>query len=803
MAIHDISDLMNDEGITLREFPFNTHLSFEPLLDFWTELKENGSSLQKIVGKVLFEQIDSAPELRGPLDDLSVVSKNQEMVDSMMEAIFPKGVADQEAAAIFVPFGEHSIFQTPSFVELMLRKMSNSGSSLSNGGDMGSVMRFKIVHACMKILREVYGFEDLHIEMPHCFEIPDDTGLPRFYRIVINDSLVRVSTNLGARKKITREEVDQRLRNIEDVDGWLELVNPEHYEFHGMVIFKLEDFTNEEALNRLQIKLLENKDILDEDGMDMLQDGVREYMRIPDLHVGLAAIDKTSERPITQDWRSRIAECGIDACKNSWGAAEARMKGNAHNYLVEDLEDLEEKTPMEAMLLGMGIRSLLCAPLISDDEMIGFLELSSPTESAIDSLKALKLGELTPLLSIALKRNLEAKEQQLQSTIRQQFTAIHPVVEWKFSQASKEYLQSRSEGESADMPEIAFHHVFPLYGQSDIQSSTEARNSAVQKDLSQQLKLAHDVLKAGLKKSPMPVLEEIGFRISKMRTRLKRRLQASDESQIQEFLSGELAKVFVHLEETMPELKGKIDSYRNVLDSETGFINTERNKYEYSLNTLNEHIAAQLELHQEEAQDVFPHYFERYKTDGVEYNMYIGDELVPDRRFDPLYLRNLRLWQLSSLSRIAMENAQLRKNLPVPLNTTQLILVHSNPLDIRFRMDEKRFDVDGAYNIRYEIIKKRIDKALDAETGERITQAGKIVIVFDSGREMNEYRRYIEFLQDQGLLEDEIEELVLQPMQGIQGMQALRVKVKMANEKDIDKAVEAVDVSELLGNPKK
>ncbi len=40
-----------------------------------------------------------------------------------------------------------------------------------------------------------------------------------------------------------------------------------------------------------------------------------------------------------------------------------------------------------------------------------------------------------------------------------------------------------------------------------------------------------------------------------------------------------------------------------------------------------------------------------------------------------------------------------------------MLLVHSNPLAIRFRIDEKRFDVDGAYNARYEIIKKRVDKA--------------------------------------------------------------------------------------------
>ena len=60
-----------------------------------------------------------------------------------------------------------------------------------------------------------------------------------------------------------------------------------------------------------------------------------------------------------------------------------------------------------------------------------------------------------------------------------------------------------------------------------------------------------------------------------------------------------------------------------------------------------------------------------------------------------------------------MENVAytLRNFMNHDLRVASLILVHSNPLAIRFRMDEKQFDVDGAYNIRYEIIKKRIDKA--------------------------------------------------------------------------------------------
>ena len=68
------------------------------------------------------------------------------------------------------------------------------------------------------------------------------------------------------------------------------------------------------------------------------------------------------------------------------------------------------------------------------------------------------------------------------------------------------------------------------------------------------------------------------------------------------------------------------------------------------------------------------------------------------------------------------------------LDAASLILVFSTTLSIRYRMDEKKFDVDGTYNARYEIIKKRIDKALVKGTEERITQKGKIAIILSNGQ---------------------------------------------------------------------
>jgi hypothetical protein len=108
-----------------------------------------------------------------------------------------------------------------------------------------------------------------------------------------------------------------------------------------------------------------------------------------------------------------------------------------------------------------------------------------------------------------------------------------------------------------------------------------------------------------------------------------------------------------------------------------------------------------------------------------------------------------------------------------------LVLVQHTPLSIRFRFDEKRFDVDGAYDIRYEIVKKRIDKALVRGSSERVTQPGQIAIVYSQPEEATEYRTYIEYLQHLGHLGAEVEDLELGELQGVHGLRALRVTVAL------------------------
>ena len=193
------------------------------------------------------------------------------------------------------------------------------------------------------------------------------------------------------------------------------------------------------------------------------------------------------------------------------------------------------------------------------------------------------------------------------------------------------------------------------------------------------------------------------------------------------FLRRDVEPLFAHLAEFGPAVRERLEAYRAALDPSLGTVYRQRRDYEESMTLVADTVSAYLDAEEELAQAMFPHYFERLRTDGVDHTIYVGGSLVESGEFDELYLRNLRLWQLMVTCGIARRTEAIRPRLTVPLATTHLVLAHHAPLSIRFRFDERRFDVEGAYNIRYEVIKKRIDKAVvrgDAGAGHAAGQAG-------------------------------------------------------------------------------
>jgi len=330
---------------------------------------------------------------------------------------------------------------------------------------------------------------------------------------------------------------------------------------------------------------------------------------------------------------------------------------------------------------------------------------------------------------------------------------------------------------SSEMEPIVFRDVHPLYALSDIRGSSNHRVWSIQGDLLAQLGLAREVLETAHRVRPMPILDQIRHRIATHADAVEVRMGAGDEAGVVAFLRREVETLFEHLESYGEEVRERIEAYRGALDPQLGAVGKRRRAFEETVGLINETILAYLEAEEASAQTLSPHFFEMQRTDGVDYSIYAGNTLLEDGGFAPLHLKNLRLWQLIVACGIAVHVERVKPRMAEPLEITNLILVQHAPLAIRFRFDEKRFDVDGAYNVRYEILKKRIDKAVLRGSTERLTQPGKIAIVYSQSSEAAEYRDYIAYLQAQGYLSGEVENLDLEELQGVPGLRALRVAV--------------------------
>jgi hypothetical protein len=438
-------------------------------------------------------------------------------------------------------------------------------------------------------------------------------------------------------------------------------------------------------------------------------------------------------------------------------------------------------SPLIHRMREMGIQSFIIAPLMYDEKVIGFLEVGSETPGILNSLVANKLHSVLPMYTVAMQRALDERETQLEAIVQEKFTALHPSVSWRFFEVAGDILSHRTQNIPEPDDDVVFRDVVPLYGQFDIRGSSTARNHAVQTDLIRQLSAAENVMDAARTSNKLPIYDHVRFRIQKFRKELEQGINAGDEVKILEFLRAEIYPVFNHLSALNPDLANSVNEYMQMLDPELQVLYDERKRYETTVTQINEFIAGIVESEQVKAQAMYPHYFEKYKTDGVEYNLYIGQSLQPARPYDPLYLRNLRLWQLLLTAHIENRVRELQSSLPMQLNVTSLILAHNSPLSIKFRQDEKKFDVDGAYNIRYEIMKKRIDKALIKNSAERVTQPGKIAIVYSQDEEALEYTQYLDYLAALNIIQPQIEHLELEDLQGTTGLKALRAELVYAD----------------------
>lgn len=629
------------------------------------------------------------------------------------------------------------------------------------------------------ILRRFYNIDFSVSSDSHIQGLDPKTRNPVFYNIQIDTRFLDI-TYTGDLPDLDIELIESWLLDSKG-EKYLETLLPlSNFQIKGFSILQFTDVTEEHAIENLKNIITDHKgDVFNEEINETLQSLVGKR----NLRFGILPFIKLNDRAIY------LRESSTNSIIMN-AAVRYKVDQDSYHQFVAQYEQSPDvivhnnistnrivKEPFLKALKYAGIESFALLPVVYLKKVVGVLEIYSNEKVFIDQVLLTRLQAAIPYIGQLFKHISDEFANTIEQAVRNNFTSIKSSVKWKFNEVVGAHLKESCDIATAKIGRITFDKLYPFYGAVDVRQSTVERNNAVFEDNTLHIALLQKVIN-DLPSVLSDALDEV-LLMNRQRwfDQFEVYKETGDEITFNNLILEEIEPFLLLAAETSVKAKEIVKPYIDSVSETQGVFHKNRRELEVSMQIINDTINQYLINHLKKLQKEFPRYFEMFRTDGVEYDIYLGQSIAPYKTFTTEHVKDMRLWQLRSMAEIGVITRNLKSRLSKPLQTTQLIFVHSSPITLGFRSDEKRFDVEGAYSVRYEIVKKRIDKVLIKETGERLTQPEKIALVYFSQSEEDEYVEYVRTLQGDGLIKTDIEFLELEDLQGVHGLKAIRVGI--------------------------
>jgi len=761
----------------------DTGLSFKPFIDFLRKRIKNDLSLKDKLTGFLLEKLEKYPELEGdvPIEDI-------EKYKDVLELIFVSmsNVTEDETRlpwAIGMPMRPLFVYGTSAFYDIMIdAKNQKLNKAAQHDPEVMRQRNLRITYPF--IMERIYNFKDFHKnEIIHTF-VDEETGLLRHYRINIDTRFIDV-TAVGPLPDLNTLAASS---TFDDEHGFEKVANMlplSLFKFRGFSVVTISDETVKYAVENIKNTIVSHNRHSEEECYKDVSQSLKTLVQTNAIDFNLTPLFRVNDKlvlPGSHEIKSVLIGEDMDCmpAHNAYQSFAEEYVRNPKALIYKTISPKEAKLyPFLSTCTRTGIQSFVVLPLFYNSNLVGILEIYTRQAGLLDEKILAMLDPAFPVLAQLLQISIDDFETAIDGVIKEKFTSLQPAVQWKFNDAAWHYLQQMERTGKGKIETIGFESVYPLYGAIDIRNSTIERNKAQLNDLQQQFSILLETLQSVKKHYNLALTDEMIYKCRKWKNTLDETLTPHGEIKLTDFLEKEAVSFLKHFKLTHPGAAAIVDAYFEAIEETKGVAFAHRRQLEESMQMVNTAVNNYLDLMKDELQQSYPCYFERFRTDGVEYDIYIGQSIAPEKPFDILYLRNMRLWQISSMAAIAKITHEMMPTMPKPLQTTQLIFIHSSTIDISFRNDERRFDAEGGYNIRYQVIKKRIDKVHVANSNERLTQPGKIALVYFNRRDADEYISHIQYLQEQKILLDDLEFLDLEELQGVAGLRALRVGVNL------------------------
>lgn len=743
--------------------PVDSALSFAPFITYLEKQAEEEDSIKAAFYRQVLQRFAAGPP-------------EEEMVQMVHACLSPSLLAKKDSIwGLCVPLQPVILYATDGLLHLLNNRKQDL---FPRTPEDFQKERLQQIYAFL--LRRLYNFQPPRkSELYHAYS-NQETGLLQYFTININTDFIDVEP-LGELPSIDFSNLHARLNDGEGYDILQDVIPLKLFRFRGISIITVTDVTTLQAVENIRKVRLSRTP---EDNTATYRHVIQSLKTL----VGNASIEFDLFTFVRVNGRLVYGyeKGGTGILYKVWGeysmnaeTFQQQAEGYArrpNSFFSRNLaqEDLVKNGWLKKFI-NLGVGSLSLTPVFYNQALVGVLCMHTWQDEHFDETMLARLEPAIGAVAQLLQIYIDEFNLEIENIIKEKFTSIQPAVQWKFNEAAWQYLLRKKKNDP--MPEadpILFTAVYPLYGAIDIRNSTLERNLAIRSDLEQQLQLLANTLAAIGLQHHSSLLDGMQFTCRNWQQALQQQpLNTIDESNINHFLQEEALPFLQHMGAQHADVQQLVNNYQAAAASG----DTHKSALELSMQMLNNRINTYLEAEKEELQRSYPCYFEKFRTDGIEYDIYIGQSIAPEQPFSPFHLKNVRLWQLSSMAAIARLTHGLLPQMPRPLYTTQLIFVHNQTIDISFRTDERKFDVEGAYNIRYQMIKKRIDKVHIRDTQERLTQPDTIALIYFNRKDVDDYFPFIQYLQEKKVLQAEVEDLLLEDLQGLSGLRALRVKV--------------------------
>ncbi|MEQ7801435.1 GAF domain-containing protein [Pedobacter sp. ASV1-7] len=758
-------------------------LSLRPFIEYVEKKAEVERSAKVNFFNYILGQFNAFPELKEPIPagDAEKYTALFELIYTALSPIIND--EKQQYWAISTPVSPCFHFGTDAFYSVLMDATKchlKADLSLPSKKEMEK----NLISAFYNLIMErFYNFSLTGNQMVIHSVIDPETHLLKYYRLNIDTRFIEVKSNVQLPEYNIKDVRDYIKDEQNTLKVLTKLMPPENFSIEGISIVTLVDVTDEYALETVKNLVINQSESQRGLHTKEIATALKTLVGTDHIDFGMIPYIKLNNQVKVnqlQGFNSVLlqvaTEDGFDDITNH--TLVDNYLSQPRTLIFPDIKEEDQiKYPTLKLLGQTGIKSYAIFPLYYNGGLVGCLEMYTKDSKQFSPNILSKIEAAFPLLAQFYHNVIVGFNNDIQDVIMDKFTALQPSVQWRFHEAAYNYVHSGARDRNYPIEPIFFKDVIPLYAAVDIRNSSIQRNAAIRRDLYAHFEILEDTLNQIRVKAVLCSETEIPSGGSVWSNKHLEELSDREIFKTEDYLQRQIPHALQHLKENYPEVSDIVDNYFK-LTGDKGKILENRERYEKSMQMINVAVTRHLDEFNAELQSIYPCYFEKFRTDGVEFDLYLGQSITPDIPFPANIVHDFRLRQLSVLAEIARTTNNLGPYFSIPLETTQLIFVYEKLIDISFRIDEQRFDVEGSYNIRYQMVKKRIDKALIKNTSERLTKPGKIAIVYFDSHEAQAYQRYIKKLQGQRLLNEDLEFLELEELQGVEGLKALRVGVK-------------------------